>query len=72
MRGMLRVCVLTISDRCSQGVTEDLSGKTLKDLIAGDGQLSLSRYAIVSDDQTRIQVSETPVYSSAHLSHSKR
>lgn len=53
---MIKVCVLTVSDRCSQGLAEDASGRTLKELISGNNQLSLSRYAIVPDDEDRIKV----------------
>lgn len=53
----IQVSVLTVSDRCSQGVTEDASGRTLKDLISTHDQLSLCRYAIVPDDGDRVKVS---------------
>ena len=56
----IKVCVLTISDRCSQGLAEDASGRTLKELITANDQLSLCRYAIVPDDGERIKVSHTP------------
>ena len=52
----VRVAVLTISDRCSQGVADDGSGRTLKELLTNDN-MSISRYAIVPDDSERIKVS---------------
>ena len=56
MPPLIRVSVLTISDRCSQGLTEDVSGKTLKDLISNHQKLTLSRCTIVGDDKKEIQV----------------
>lgn len=53
----IKVSVLTVSDRCSQGLAEDGSGRALRDLISDCDQLSLSRYAIVPDDGDRIKVS---------------
>ena len=51
----IRVAVLTVSDRCSQGMADDVSGRTLKELVTND-QMSISRYAIVPDDGERIKV----------------
>lgn len=63
----IKVCVLTVSDRCSRGQAEDGSGRTLKDLISATSHLSLCRYAIVPDDGDRIKVCffALPLFSSS-------
>lgn len=51
---MFRAAVLTVSDRCSRGEREDLSGKVVMDLIKnGGGQVV--EYDVVPDEQDLIK-----------------
>lgn len=56
-RRKVRLSILTISDRCSQGLALDSSGRTLKDLATASTFAVVSRYAIVPDDEDKIKVS---------------
>ena len=53
----VRLSILTVSDRCSQGLALDASGRTLKELINASDFAIVSRYAIVPDDVEKIKVS---------------
>ena len=57
MPSKVRVSILTVSDRCSQALALDLSGRSLKDLINATDFAIVSRYAIVPDDAEKIKVS---------------
>ena len=46
---MYTVAILTISDRCSRGEREDISGKLIQELIAGLA-LEFARYEIIPDE----------------------
>ena len=46
---MYTVAILTISDRCSRGEREDISGKLIQELIAGLA-LEIARYEIIPDE----------------------
>ncbi len=50
----MQVGIITVSDRASQGVYDDLGGPALKQAAEGCGW-SVAAEAIVSDDLTRIQ-----------------
>ncbi|MEO7715140.1 MAG: MogA/MoaB family molybdenum cofactor biosynthesis protein [Capsulimonas sp.] len=56
MGELVRVGVLTISDRCAAGEQEDLSGPAIKTALAGD-PFVIALYAVVPDD--RKQIAET-------------
>lgn len=49
----IRVGILTVSDRCSRGEREDLSGPAVKDALAG-GQFVIALEGIVPDDKKAI------------------
>ena len=48
----MRICVLTVSDRCSRGETEDKSGPLITELTAGFAETAL--YRCVADDRQQI------------------
>ncbi len=50
---MIRVAILTVSDSCSQGQREDISGQTIKDILPED-RFEICRKKIVADDQEKI------------------
>ena len=58
---MIRVAILTVSDSCSQGQREDISGQTIKDMLGSrlagslpeDG-FEICRKKIVADDHEKI------------------
>ncbi len=50
---MLRAAILTVSDTCSQGKREDLSGQTLKDILAKE-EFEICEKRIVADDRGEI------------------
>ena len=50
---MLRAAILTVSDTCSQGKREDLSGQTLKDILA-KVEFEICEKRIVADDRGEI------------------
>ncbi len=50
---MIRVAILTVSDSCAQGKREDVSGRTIKDMLTEDGfEICLKK--IVADDHEKI------------------
>ena len=50
---MIRVAILTVSDTCSQGEREDISGQTIKDMLPEDS-FEICRKKIVADDHEKI------------------
>ncbi len=50
---MIRVAILTVSDSCSQGEREDISGQTIKDMLPEDS-FEICRKKIVADDHEKI------------------
>jgi molybdopterin adenylyltransferase len=50
---MIRVAILTVSDSCSQGEREDISGQTIKNMLQKDG-FEICRKKIVADDHEKI------------------
>ena len=46
---MIRTAILTVSDTCSQGGREDLSGRTIAEMLAGD-KFEICDRQIVPDD----------------------
>ena len=49
----IRVGILTISDRCSQGVAQDLSGPALRSIVEEKGWV-VAAVGIVPDEKTKI------------------
>lgn len=51
---MIRVGILTVSDKASRGQREDLSGKVIREIV---GQLpaQVVKYTVVPDDRARIE-----------------
>ena len=50
---MIRTAVLTISDSCSDGTRQDLSGQAIVDILPGD-KFEICQRKIVPDNQQRI------------------
>lgn len=50
---MIRVAILTVSDSCSQGEREDISGQTIKDMLPEDS-FEICRKKIVADEHEKI------------------
>ena len=50
---MIRVGVLTISDSCARGEREDLSGRTIKEMLPGD-QFAVAATGVLPDDRAAI------------------
>ena len=50
---MIRVAILTISDSCAQGKREDVSGQTIKDMLAENG-FEICEKRIVADNHKTI------------------
>ena len=50
---MIRVAILTVSDLCSRGEREDISGQTIKDMLASD-RFEVCGYRVVADDEEQI------------------
>jgi molybdopterin adenylyltransferase len=50
---MIKVAILTISDSCAQGRREDLSGLTIRQLLAPD-QFEVLEHRVVPDDRQHI------------------
>ncbi len=50
---MIRVAILTVSDSCAQGKREDVSGRTIKDMLTED-RFEICRKKIVADDHEKI------------------
>jgi molybdopterin adenylyltransferase len=51
---MIKVAILTISDSCSKGQREDISGQTIKDMLADD-KFEICEYKIVPDEHQSIK-----------------
>ena len=47
---MIKTAILTVSDSCAQGARTDVSGQTIKEMLAG-GDFELVEIAIVPDDR---------------------
>jgi molybdenum cofactor synthesis domain-containing protein len=52
---MFRVAILTVSDRSSQGVRDDLSGQVIRDLLAAHLDAEVVAYRVVPDEQPQIE-----------------
>jgi molybdopterin adenylyltransferase len=50
---MIRVAILTVSDSCSRGEREDVSGRTIAELLPGD-RFAVNERCIVADDRDAI------------------
>ncbi len=50
---MIKTAILTISDSCAKGTRADVSGQTIKDMLAG-GDFKLIEMATVPDDRQTI------------------
>ena len=50
---MIKVAILTVSDSCSQGEREDISGQTIKDMLP-EGSFEICRKKIVADEHEKI------------------
>lgn len=50
---MIKVAILTVSDSCSQGEREDISGQTIKDMLPED-RFEIYRKKIVADEHEKI------------------
>jgi molybdenum cofactor synthesis domain-containing protein len=50
---MIKVAILTVSDSCAQGKREDVSGQTIKDMLAED-KFEICEKKIVADDYETI------------------
>ncbi|MBA7638731.1 Molybdopterin adenylyltransferase [subsurface metagenome] len=50
---MIRVAILTVSDSCAQGKREDVSGQTIKDMLAED-KFEICEKKVVADDRETI------------------
>ena len=50
---MIRAAILTISDSCSKGTREDLSGQTIADML-GESEFQINQKKIVPDDLQKI------------------
>jgi molybdopterin adenylyltransferase len=50
---MIRAAILTVSDSCTQGKREDVSGQTLKDMLA-QGEFEVAEYRVVADSCEKI------------------
>ena len=50
---MIRVAILTVSDSCAQGKREDVSGRTIKDMLTED-RFEICLKKIVADDHEKI------------------
>jgi molybdenum cofactor synthesis domain-containing protein len=50
---MIKVAILTVSDSCSQGEREDISGQTIKDMLP-EGGFEICRKKIVADEHEKI------------------
>jgi molybdenum cofactor synthesis domain-containing protein len=50
---MIRVAILTVSDSCSQGKKDDVSGPTIEEMLAGD-EFVICEKRIVADDSGEV------------------
>jgi molybdopterin adenylyltransferase len=51
---MIRVAILTVSDLCSRGEREDISGQTIKEMLPGD-RFEVCGYRVAADDEQDIK-----------------
>ena len=51
---MIKVAILTISDSCSKGRREDISGQTIKSML-GAGRFEICGYEVTADRQRSIE-----------------
>ena len=51
---MIKVTILTISDSCSKGQREDVSGQTIREILASD-KFDICDYKIVADEHESIK-----------------
>lgn len=61
---MIQAAILTVSDSCSEQKREDISGQTIKDLLADD-KFKIREYKIVADEHQSIK--EALIYFSDEL-----
>lgn len=50
----IKVAVITVSDRCSEGLMEDRSGPVLRELLEKQGYF-LASFSLIPDDRTKIE-----------------
>jgi len=50
---MIKTAILTVSDSCSKGQREDISGQTIKDILPSD-KYEICDYKVVADQQKSI------------------
>ena len=50
---MIKVAILTVSDSCSKGQREDVSGQTIRNMLSAD-KFEICEYKIVPDEQQSI------------------
>ena len=51
---MIKVAILTVSDSCSQGERDDVSGQTIKNMLDAD-KFEICEYKIVADEHRSIK-----------------
>lgn len=51
---MIKIAILTVSDSCSQGKREDVSGQTIRDILPAD-KFEICDYKITADEQRSIE-----------------
>ena len=51
---MIKVAILTVSDSCAQQKRQDISGQTIKEILASD-KFEMCDYKIVADEQKDIE-----------------
>lgn len=52
---MYRVAILTVSDRSSQGVRDDLSGQVIREIISAELPGEITDYRVVPDERAAIE-----------------
>ena len=50
---MIKVAILTVSDSCSKGQREDVSGQTIRNMLSAD-KFEICGYKVVADEQQSI------------------
>ena len=50
---MIKVAILTVSDSCSRGQREDVSGQTIRDVLSSD-KLKICEHKVVADEHRSI------------------
>jgi molybdenum cofactor synthesis domain-containing protein len=50
---MIKVAILTVSDSCSKGQREDISGQTIRDVLGGD-RFEICGYNVAADEHESI------------------